>query len=207
MLIGTAVSAGRLDGSDGNLYPGRVAEQFSSDTDVFIETFRLSSLFEQIVLTAKIDADKRKQTLSCEVDWQIEIEADRQFILSAVANLVQNAIKYTKSGGKIRLRAKVAADRVLIEIEDQCGGIESETLSSIFKPYAKGHNDRSGLGLGLTITRRAVHLSAGTIEVRNNPGHGCTFVINIPKKLIAGVSSKSAVPGIDSVQPDFPSQK
>lgn len=174
-----------------------------ADADVFVEKFRLSDLLDQIVATAKIDADKKKQVLNCSVDWKIEIEADRQFILSAVANLVQNAIKYTKAGGKISLRAQISAGHVVIEVEDECGGIEPDKIDSLFEPYVQTGTDRSGMGLGLTITQRAVHLSQGKIFVRNNPGHGCTFVIEIPQKIKAGPSSKTAVSGIRSVQPNF----
>ncbi len=174
-----------------------------ADSDLFIEKFRLSDLFDQIVITAKVDASKKNQTLTMDVDWKIEIEADRQFILSAVANIVQNAIKYTKSEGKIFLRGKMIGDRVLIEVEDECGGIQVDKISSLFKLFVQESADRSGLGLGLTITQRAVHLSQGTIQVRNNPGSGCAFIIEIPQKVIPPPSNKNAVTGKDSVQPEF----
>lgn len=178
-----------------------------ADSDLFIEKFRLSSLFDQIILTAKIDASKKNQMVIMDVDWKIEVVADRQFILSAVANLIQNAIKYTKHGGKIELRGKQIENHIIIEVEDQCGGIESEKIGSLFRPFVQENEDRSGLGLGLTITQRAVHLSQGKIQVRNIPGTGCTFVIEIPQRIASTPSNKSAVAGIDSVQPDFTKNK
>jgi len=178
-----------------------------ADADAFIEKFRLSDLFDQIVLTAKVDADKKQQQVFCHVDWQIEVEGDRQFILSAVANLLQNAIKYTKTGGKIWLRGKCADQRICIEVEDECGGIDTAKLGSLFKPYVQANEDRSGLGLGLTISQRAIHLSKGIITVQNSPGHGCTFIIDIPQTLTPEPSMKSAVPGMDSVQPKFWTRK
>ena len=178
-----------------------------ADAELFVEKFRLSDLFDQIALTAKVDADKKKQTLVCEVDWQVEIEADRQFILSAVANLVQNAIKYSKTGGEIKIRAKFVADRTLIEVEDQCGGIAADQVANLFKPYVQSGEDRSGMGLGLAITQRAVHVSQGTISVQNNPGTGCTFKIDIPSKITPNPDSKTTVPGVDSVQPDLRQRK
>ncbi len=174
-----------------------------ADSDLFVEKFRLSDLFDQIVTTAKVDAAKKNQTLGTEIDWKIEIEADRQYILSAVANMIQNAIKYTKSGGKILLRGKIINDRVSIEVEDECGGIQVDKINSLFKPFVQENSDRSGLGLGLTITQRAVHLSQGSIHVKNNPGVGCSFIVEIPRKINPPPSNKSAVAGKDSVQPDF----
>ena len=178
-----------------------------ADSDLFIEKFRLSDLFDQIVITAKTDAGKKNQSITVETEWKIEVEADRQFILSAVANLIQNAIKYTKSGGKIWLRGKLIGDRILIEVEDECGGIQIDKISSLFKPFVQESADRSGLGLGLTITQRAVHLSQGTIQVQNNPGKGCKFIIDIPQNAIPTPSKKTAVAGKDSIHPDFGKKK
>lgn len=178
-----------------------------ADSDVFVEKFRLSDLLDQIVVTARIDSDKKQQTLNIEADWKIEIEADRQFILSAIANLVQNAIKYSKTAGKIVLRAQAVGDRVSIEVQDECGGLEPGKIDTLFEPYVKVHAERSGLGLGLTITQRAVHLSQGTISVRNNPGCGCTFVVDIPKVLVPDRSGKITVEGVKSVQPNFPKKQ
>lgn len=174
-----------------------------ADADVFIERFRLSDLFDQIVTTAHVDAGKRNQTLEVDIDVAIEIEADRQFIMSAVANLVHNAIKYTHNGGKIWLRAEAVADLVRISVEDECGGLDTEKVSALFQPYVQANEDRSGLGLGLAIAQRAVHLSQGTIVVQNKPGRGCVFVIEIPKILTPVPSTKPTVPGVDSVQPDL----
>ncbi|MBX9767842.1 MAG: HAMP domain-containing histidine kinase, partial [Bdellovibrionales bacterium] len=163
-----------------------------ADSDLFIENFRLADLFDQVVVTANVDAAKRSQTLLVEVDWKIEVDADRQFILSAVANLVQNAIKYTKSEGTIWLRGKLENQRVIIEVEDQCGGLETSMIRSLFKPYVQENADRSGLGLGLSITQRAIHLSQGTIEVQNTVGTGCSIIVNIPQHLSTPPSNKTA---------------
>ncbi|PIR22533.1 MAG: hypothetical protein COV44_07545 [Deltaproteobacteria bacterium CG11_big_fil_rev_8_21_14_0_20_45_16] len=118
-----------------------------ADAEVFVEKFRLSQLIDQIVVTEKRDAMKRNQSISLNLDWRIEVESDRQFIMSAIANLVQNALKYTIQGGSICLRTKETADRVLIEIEDQCGGLDPKKMASLFEPYVQEHSNRSGLGL------------------------------------------------------------
>ena len=174
-----------------------------ADADPFIEIFRLSDLIDQIVLTAQVDAKKKNQTIIIDADWKIEITADRQFILSAVANLVQNAIKYTKRGGKIWIRAKSNEHRIFIEIEDECGGIDTSKVSALFEPYVQANIDRSGLGLGLAITQRAIHLSQGTVTVHNKPNLGCIFTIEIPEKFVPESSSNPAVRGTDSIQPHF----
>jgi signal transduction histidine kinase len=174
-----------------------------ADSDLLIEHFRLFDLFEQIAITARLDAGKKNQTLEIDVELDLEVAADRQILVSAVSNLVQNAIKYTKRGGTIHLRGKLAAERVLIEVEDQCGGLVDEKIKALFEPFTQYNEDRSGLGLGLAITKKAVHLSQGKITVKNMPGTGCIFTIDIPQVIVAGPSVKNAVPGKDSVQPTF----
>jgi signal transduction histidine kinase len=172
-----------------------------ADADLIIEKIRLFDIFEQIAITARIDAGKKKQTLAVEVDLEIEIETDRQIVLSAISNLVQNAIKYTRREGLIFLRGKIFEDRVLIEIEDQCGGLVGDKISSLFQPFIQENEDRSGLGLGLSIAKKAIYLCQGTVSVENKPGIGCIFIINIPIKVFLLPSAKPAVRGKDSVQP------
>lgn len=174
-----------------------------AEADLFIEKFRIVDLFDQIMVTAQVEAEKKQQTLTAVVDGKLEIEGDRQFILSAVANLIQNAMKYTLSQGNIWLRAKQKEDRILIEIEDECGGIKEDKLSSIFTPFIQVDTSKSGVGLGLSIAMRAINLNKGTLTVQNKPGAGCMFVIDIPIKLIPDTTQKMTVRGKDSVQPNL----
>ena len=69
---------------------------------------------------------------------------------------------------------------MLIEVEDECGGIP-EIKADPFQPFGeRRRHDRSGLGLGLSIARKAVRAHGGDITIRNMPGNGCVFVIELP---------------------------
>jgi signal transduction histidine kinase len=164
-----------------------------ADPHVFVDKFRLSTLVDQILLTAQSEARQKKQILSNETDPEIEMETDRQLLLSIVANLTRNGIKYTKVAGHISVRAKVSAENIVIEVDDECGGIDPAISKNLFKPFVSQ-------GLGLTIVQRAVSLLQGKISVHNNPGKGCVFMIEIPKKLTPTLLSRSAS-GENSVQP------
>lgn len=179
------------------------AVRMRADSDLYIEKFNLLKLYEQVAITSGVDANKKNQSLITEIDPEIEIVGDSQIIISALANLVQNAIKYSKYGGKIWVRAKVSIDKVFIDVEDQCGGIELENVQSLFEPYVQNSADRSGLGLGLALVQQAVHLSQGKISVQNLPNRGCKFIMEIPLKLTPVPSSKLSVSGKDAVQPNF----
>jgi signal transduction histidine kinase len=78
------------------------------------------------------------------------------------------------------LRAHAEEGRLLIETEDECGGIPSGK-SNLFQAFGdRRGSDRSGLGLGLSIARKAVRAHGGEIRIRNLPGRGCVFIIEIP---------------------------
>jgi hypothetical protein len=71
---------------------------------------------------------------------------------------------------------------VLIEVEDECGGLPEGKAEAMFGKFEQHHGDRSGLGLGLSIARRAVEASGGKLSVRDVPGVGCVFTIDLPRQ-------------------------
>ena len=78
------------------------------------------------------------------------------------------------------LRARAEEGRLLIDTEDQCGGIP-QTKGDLFQVFGdRRGSDRSGLGLGLSIARKAVRAHGGDIRIRNMPGKGCVFTIDVP---------------------------
>jgi signal transduction histidine kinase len=141
----------------------------------------LIELVEEVEATASEQARSRGLRIKVTVDSQSKISADRSDLLCALSNLVQNAIKYSKDGGIISIRSRVAGRSVLLEVEDRCGGLPPGKVEELFKPYTQKHSDRSGLGLGLTISRQAVEHNGGAIAVHDLPGKGCVFTIALPR--------------------------
>jgi signal transduction histidine kinase len=115
------------------------------------------------------------------VDAQIVVYADRQLLSSAVSNLLQNAFKFSRAHASISLVTRVAADRVLIEVTDECGGLPPGKAEEMFRPFVRRSANTSGLGLGLSIARNAVRASSGGIRVRDLPGTGCVFTVDLPR--------------------------
>jgi len=108
------------------------------------------------------------------------VTGDAHLLTSAVINLLQNAFKYTPSSGCVVLRAHAEGGRLVVEIEDECGGIP-ESKADLFEVFGDGRGrDHSGLGLGLSIARQVVRAHSGDIRVRNLPGKGCVFTIDLP---------------------------
>ena len=144
------------------------------------EVITVQAFLTDLAAAAALLADHHKVQFSVEpIDPGLTIEGDPHLLTSAVMNLLQNAFKFTSPGGVVVLRARGKEQRVSIEIEDECGGIPESTDQ--FRAFGERRgSDRSGLGLGLSIARRAVRAHGGDIHVRNIHGKGCIFTIDLP---------------------------
>ena len=145
------------------------------------ERVQVAALLNEIAVAANLHADARALQFTMEpVDPLMVVDADPQLLTSALMNLLSNAFKFTHAGGRVVLRTLCDEQRVLIEVEDQCGGILAG-IADPFQPFAdRRQHDRSGLGLGLSIARKAVRMHGGDVTFRNVPGIGCVFVIGLP---------------------------
>jgi signal transduction histidine kinase len=103
-------------------------------------------------------------------------------LAAVVVNLLQNALKFTHPHTTVTLRVGASAERVLIEIEDECGGLPGGTTNDeLFRPFEQRSADRTGLGLGLAFSRWGVEANHGRIYARTLPGKGCIFTVDLPR--------------------------
>jgi signal transduction histidine kinase len=156
------------------------------------ERVPLASLIEEVELTASMEATARGQKLTVTpVERDVAINVDRQLIGAALANLLQNAFKFTRPNGHVTLRVDTATttDRALIEVEDECGGLPGG--EDLFRPFEQRSSDRSGLGLGLAIARDGIVANDGEIRVRNMPGRGCVFIVDLPRLLTRAADTRT----------------
>jgi signal transduction histidine kinase len=107
--------------------------------------------------------------------------------------LLQNAFKFTHRHTEVTLNAYAIADRILIEVEDNCGGLPSGIAEKMFQPFMQGGEDKTGLGLGLSISRQSVEANEGILSVRDIPGQGCVFTIDLPRHSLSEHSANSSV--------------
>ncbi len=212
-LVGTGGSTARL--LDKNLSHMRdlidrsLSEvRLRTDPEVLAEKFDLRDLIDQILFTAQSEARAKRQVVTNETKEKVELNTDRQLVLSITANLVQNALKYSRHDGRIMVTARLSGENVILEVADECGGLDSKNLKNLFKPFISGGFDQSGSGLGLTIVQRAADLIHGTVSHRNNEGVGCTFIIEFPQKFVPLPSiSNRAVSGVNSARPESSRKK
>jgi len=142
----------------------------------------LKAFIEELAIAAGLHAEYRDVALRVEpVDPAVVIEVDLPLLTSAVSNLLVNGFKYTRPRSQVTLRTRAEGERVFIEVEDQCGGLALAPGADPFEPAPPGGADgRAGLGFGLSICRKAVAANGGQVRLRDRPGQGCTFEIELP---------------------------
>ncbi|MEJ7597321.1 MAG: ATP-binding protein [Kofleriaceae bacterium] len=140
-----------------------------------------SSLLEDAVEQHRPLAQARGIVLELAETTTASALVDRQRIGQAIANLVGNALKFTPSGGQIRLGASADAGEVVLSVEDTGKGIAREHLAHIFDRFWQPDGRRDGVGLGLAIVKGIVDAHAGRIAVESTVGVGTSFRIALPR--------------------------
>jgi signal transduction histidine kinase len=146
------------------------------------QLFSLAEFIEEMKLSASLEAEAQECVLTVRsVDPNLTVDADRDLLSSAVGNLLQNGFKFTCAGTEVILHAYAAGDRVRIDVEDHCGGLPAGEAEYMFLPFTQAGVNKTGLGLGLPISRRSVEVNHGTLSVEDVPGSGCIFRIDLPR--------------------------
>jgi len=118
------------------------------------EQFRVAEFIEELSAASTLDANARGVRLAVTpVDEALAIAADRQVLAAVVTNLLQNAFNFTRPGTTVTLRVGASAERVLIEVQDECGGLPSGDVNELFRLFEVRSADRTGIGLGLAFSR------------------------------------------------------
>lgn len=196
--------------ADGGMADPAVAEDFLRRADAEVD--RLVQLVEELLELSRIEsgevplaarptdigrllgdaverlrphAARKLQSLELDVpagNHMLDIDPGR--MERAVVNLVQNAIKFTPEGGRIRVSTATAEDAFLIEVSDTGSGIAPEALPRIFERFYKADHSRAsgGSGLGLALVKHAVESHGGRVEVASRLGEGSTFTIRLPMR-------------------------
>ncbi|BDG04765.1 sensor histidine kinase [Anaeromyxobacter oryzae] len=137
------------------------------------ERVSLLAFFDELAAAAELHAQCRGIRFTVEpVDPTLAIDVDPQLLASAVMNLLRNAFRYTRASGRVVIRGRGEHGRVFIEVEDECGGLG--------RVSSRRGSDRAGLGLGLSIIRKAVTANGGEVHTVDLPGKGCIFGIELP---------------------------
>lgn len=143
----------------------------------------LSELADEVMALYEDTADDAGVAIHVSVPPDLMVSADRDRLRQALANLVDNAIKYTPHGGRVELSARSGSSGVTIRVSDSGAGITAQDLPRIFDRLYRGDQSRTtrGLGLGLSLVRAYVEAQGGTVKVESIPGKGSIFELNLSR--------------------------
>ncbi|MFF3652601.1 sensor histidine kinase [Streptomyces sp. NPDC002181] len=148
------------------------------------ELLHAEDVLHQVAAGHRAHAEAAGILLAVHTEGGTELSADPVRLRQAVGNLVSNALRHTRSGDRITLRAARSADGLLIEVADTGTGIEPADLPHVFDRFWRAEKSRSrrtgGSGLGLSIVRKLVEAHGGTVSAASNPGGGAVFTLRLP---------------------------
>jgi signal transduction histidine kinase len=131
------------------------------------------------------NAEKKNINISIKVRENTWVYGDENMIKSVLRNLVNNAVKFTYPGGKIKIFSKEEEDFIITSVQDTGVGISKEKLDNLFQNgkqvSTKGTAEEKGSHLGLLICKEFVEKNGGKIRVKSKPGKGSTFEFSLPK--------------------------
>jgi two-component system phosphate regulon sensor histidine kinase PhoR len=179
-----AVQADRLNSIIEDLLTLARIEQESEKVEIILNPGPIAAVLEAAANTCRLKAEEKQVRLEIQCDAELTAPMNAALLEQAVVNLVDNAVKYSPSGGAVRLNAKRDADAVVIQVEDRGCGIGAEHLSRIFERFYRVDRARSrelgGTGLGLSIVKHIAQAHGGRAEVESTVGEGSTFSIRLP---------------------------
>ena len=147
-----------------------------------LEAVSISALIEDVIDIYQLVAEEKRITVSSELESPCMASVDRVRMRQVFANLLDNALKYTAEGGKVRIACRCDAQRVRVRFEDNGMGISAEEQSRIWGRLYRGDKSRSqrGLGLGLSLVKAIVEAHEGEVSVQSKIGSGATFEVALP---------------------------
>jgi len=162
-----------------------ISEAETGSMNLNIKRTNISNIITNIVDMYQFVAEEKGVEVLLSVGDELWVDVDASRIGQVLANIVDNAIKFTPAGGRMSLEGLESHAHVIIKVRDTGSGIPPEDASQIWHRLYRGDASRSekGLGLGLSLVKGIINAHRGRIELESNPGGGSVFVIYLLKNL------------------------
>jgi signal transduction histidine kinase len=143
----------------------------------------LAAIVREAAELYDIVSNERGVHVATRLTLGIVVKVDRRRIVQAVANLLDNAIKYTQGGGTVDVSVTGDDRWGVVEVADTGMGIAPEDQPRVWDRLFRGDRSRTerGLGLGLSLVKAVVEAHGGEVELHSEPGAGATFVVRLPR--------------------------
>lgn len=179
-----AKQADRLNAIIEDLLSLSKIEQEAEAAEIVLEEGRIKDVLDAAMHDCNSRSAERNIAVRLECDPHLTARINPRLLEQAVANLLDNAIKYSEPGQEVKIVAAGNPSEANISVSDQGCGIAAEHLPRVFERFYRVDKARSrkagGTGLGLAIVKHIVHAHGGKITVESTPGHGSTFSIHLP---------------------------
>lgn len=162
-----------------------ISEAESCSMRLHLEEVKLRQVIDEVVDLYQYSAEDVQVNICVDVASDIAVTADRARLRQVLANLLDNAVKYSVPGGKIIIHVARNDEHVVVTFKDDGIGIAPEDISKVWDRLYRGDRSRSqpGLGLGLSLVRAVVYAHQGSVDVTSTPGEGSIFSISLPRSL------------------------
>jgi len=146
----------------------------------------IEEVAEDVLRLMRDRAEQAGLTLASEVPELPEVEADYRAVKQILLNLISNAVKFTPSGGRVTVRARVAGAEVQLQVRDTGIGISAEDLKRLAQPFEQVETQHAktqqGSGLGLALTKSLIEMHGGRLDLASEQGLGTTVTVTLPLK-------------------------
>lgn len=179
-------------------YTGLILEETARMSNLSSNLLRLSKLESQKcaenIIGFSLDEQIRRSVLQLESVWsakglafdisldEVDCYGDEELLAQVWTNVLANAVKFTGTGGSVRIQLTASGENAFVEIADTGIGMNQETRMRLFEKFYQGDSSRGGegSGLGLSIVKRIIDLHSGSIQYESAPGQGTTVLIVLP---------------------------
>ena len=159
-----------------------ISEAETGTLRLHLEPVDMAKLLADAVDLYQLVAEEKAITVSITAPQQLWLTADRNRLRQVMANLLDNAIKYTSEGGRVEVQGYASQNMMVIRVADTGIGMTPDELSKSWDRLYRGDRSRSqrGLGLGLSLVKAVVEAHRGHVEALSSPGVGSVFIVTLP---------------------------
>lgn len=161
-----------------------ISEAESGAMKLTLDEVRLTALIDDVIELYRYVAEENQVSLLGRSAGDLSVRADGARLRQVLANLVDNAIKYTPAGGRVEIAGSLDEDKIVVAVRDTGIGIPEQEMARIWERLYRGDKSRSqrGLGLGLSLVQAVIRAHGGQVEVSTNRPAGTCFTVTLPRR-------------------------